>query len=60
MSKNLEKAPSKFRYWVKNLWIENTEERRGYRELPYSIEEYWQRYKWWLKREYKFQTKQKS
>lgn len=51
---------SHFRTWVRNLWFDNTSERLEYRELPYSMEEYWEKYKWWLKREYRFQTKQKS
>lgn len=55
MSKNLEKTTNEFRRWVINLWIENTDERQGYRELPYSIKEYFNKYKWWLKREYRFQ-----
>ncbi len=49
---------SNFRNWVRNIWIENSEERNQYRELPYSIQEYWAKYKYWLKREYKFQQRQ--
>lgn len=49
---------SLFRNWVLRIWIENTEERNQYHQLPYSIEEYWQRYKYWLKREYKFQQRE--
>lgn len=49
---------SAFRSWVRLLWHENTIERQDYQELPYSIKEYWQRYKYWLKREYKFQQNQ--
>lgn len=49
---------SAFRTWVRKIWIENTSERLEYRELPYSIKEYWERYKYWLKREYKFQKAQ--
>jgi hypothetical protein len=46
---------SEFRSWVQKIWQENIAERQDYRELPYSMEEYWNRYKFWLKREYKFQ-----
>ncbi len=49
---------SAFRNWVRNIWFENTSERLEYKELPYSIKEYWERYKYWLKREYRFQNKQ--
>jgi hypothetical protein len=49
---------SNFRNWVRIIWNENVEERQEYHELPYSIKEYWQRYKYWLKREYKFQQNQ--
>ena len=48
---------SEFRNWVRNLWVENTEERNEYRELPYTQEEYWARYKWWLKREFQHQKR---
>lgn len=50
---------SAFRLWVQNLWFENTEEHRLHNELPYTMQEYWQRYKWWLKREYQYQKGQK-
>lgn len=50
------KKSSEFRNWVRNLWIENIYEREEYRELPYTMEEYWARYKWWLKREYRHQN----
>lgn len=46
---------SVFRNWVRNLWVENTDERGEYHELPYTMEEYWARYKWWLKREFRHQ-----
>lgn len=58
MKKELDtRTASRFRNWVRNLWIENTTERAEYRELPYTMEEYWARYKWWLKREYQHQNK---
>ena len=47
-----------FRHWVYQIWLENTDEHRIYRELPYSVQEYWQKYKWWLKREYQYRQKQ--
>lgn len=44
---------SLFRSWVRNLWLENCDE-HGDANLPkYSYEEYFQTFKWWLKKEYK-------
>jgi len=48
---------SPFRLWVQKIWIENTEEHLTYGERPYKIQEYWERYKWWLKREFKHKQK---
>lgn len=45
----------KFRDWVRIIWLENVSEHEAYGELPLSDKDYWQRYKWWLKREYQFQ-----
>lgn len=49
---------SDFRHWVRNLWFDNNEEHRQHGELPYTMQEYWARYKWWLKREYQYQRRQ--
>jgi hypothetical protein len=46
-----------FRIWLNNLWMENKEEHAQYGELPMPLQEYFTRYKWWLKREYKHQQK---
>ena len=46
---------SAFRHWVNELWMENREERLLYGEEPATITQYWERYKYWLKREYKHQ-----
>ena len=45
---------SPFRVWLQNLWMENKDEHMEFDELPLPLEEYFERYKWWLKREYKF------
>ncbi len=47
------KIPSPFRAWVSQIWYENYEERNLYHEKPYSIKEYWDNYKWWLRQQYK-------
>jgi hypothetical protein len=46
-----------FRVWLQNLWYENKEEHEQYGELPMPLEEYFNRYKYWLKREYRHQQK---
>ena len=46
---------SRFRNWLRNIWLDNCSEHDSYRELPYSMKEYFDKYKWWLKREYKHQ-----
>ena len=51
------KESSKFRLWVHELWYENREEHLTYREDPYTIKQYWDKYKYWLKREFKHQRK---
>jgi DNA-binding PadR family transcriptional regulator len=48
---------SDFRRWVEELWRENCEERKAWREDQQSIAEYFARYKWWLRREFRYQTK---
>lgn len=44
-----------FRLWLHQIWIENCSEHDGYGELPFTKQEYWNRYKYWLRREYRFQ-----
>jgi len=44
-----------FRNWVRNLWVDNCEERLTYGQDPATINQYWDTYKFWLKREYKYQ-----
>jgi hypothetical protein len=46
-----------FRHWLRQIWLENCLEHDNYGELPFSIEEYFQKYKYWLKREYRHQQK---
>lgn len=46
---------SSFRIWLQNIWLENKEEHQAYGELPLSMGEYFQKYKYWLKREYRHQ-----
>ena len=47
---------TEFRNWVHNLWVENCEERMLYCDGDRLTEqEYFQRFKWWLRREYQHQ-----
>jgi hypothetical protein len=52
---NLINNPTRFRLWVQNIWIDNCEENLAHNQTPYKMKEYWEKYKWWLRREYKFQ-----
>lgn len=48
-----------FRHWVYQKWLEHQTELESY-NLPvnYNSKEYFQKYKYWLKREYIYQKKQ--
>ena len=46
-----------FRTWLQNLWYENCEERMNWGNDKLSLGEYFQQYKWWLRREYRFQQR---
>jgi hypothetical protein len=47
------RTASKFRLWVQEIWNQNCEERLTFDETPATITQYWNNYKWWLKREYR-------
>lgn len=45
-----------FRSWCREKWYEHLEELESYKQpLPYTQEQYFRIYKYWLKREYKHQ-----
>jgi hypothetical protein len=50
---------SQFRIWVREIWMANNEERLTYGQDTATIKQYWTNYKWWLKREYRHQRKNK-
>ena len=54
------RAPSPFRLWVHNLWVENVEEHGVFKEKPMSQQEYWDAYKHWIRKLYRDQNKQES
>jgi hypothetical protein len=54
------KKTTPFRLWVNNLWFENRDEYDTFSQQGYSLEEYFNRYKYWLKREYQYQLRQQK
>jgi hypothetical protein len=49
-------SASSFRHWVQNKWYEHQTELEGYGQpVSYNLSEYFARYKYWLKREYRYQ-----
>jgi hypothetical protein len=53
----MSKPYSIFRNWVHNLWLDNCEEHDQDKRPKYSEKEYFQMYKYWIKREFKHQQK---
>ena len=47
-----------FQLWLHNIWLDNCAEHEGWNELPLTKQEYWRRYKYWLRREYRWQQGQ--
>lgn len=47
--------PKPFRMWVNNLYFQNCEEHLTFNETSYTLSEYWNKYKWWLRREFRHQ-----
>jgi len=43
-----------FRTWVRYIWMQCRDERHFYGVSPITEKEYFQKYKFWLKREYKY------
>ena len=52
---NIKNHDTDFSNWLRKLWISNCDERDEYKEPKMSMQQYWHQYKWWLRREYKFQ-----
>lgn len=52
------KKESEFRRWCRDTWLTNSAELESYNQHPYSFQEYFQKYKYWLKSE--FQLNQRS
>ena len=51
------KRTTPFRLWVQEIWYQNRAEHEQFGELPLSLHDYWSQYKYWLKREYRYQRR---
>lgn len=51
---------SPFRSWVRNLWTENCAEHDAFNEPEYSLSDYFQKHKWYLKVRYKQEQRNKN
>ena len=49
-----------FRAWLRQFWMENCRERDAFGEPSLPMHTYFQRYKYWLKREFRFQNQRLS
>jgi hypothetical protein len=51
------KKETPFKFWLKQKWFEHLDELEswGQPRPKYDPSSYFQMYKWWLKREYRFQ-----
>jgi hypothetical protein len=56
------KKNEEFTNWVRNIWFEHRDEVFEWtgRDPDYAMQEYFQRYKYWLKREFKHQRNKDS
>ena len=49
-----------FRTWLHEIWLRNCDEHREYGMPVLTQEQYFEMYKYWLKREYRFQRSQNA
>jgi hypothetical protein len=49
-----------FRGWLRNIWLDNCDEHRDLGEMAMTQQEYFQKYKYWLKREFRYQNKEQN
>jgi len=57
---NSMKPPSAFRLWINNIWMDNCEERICWGESILTSAEYFNKFKWMLKREFKHHQNKKD
>ena len=53
----MNKKSTPFRTWLMNMWYDNCDEHQAFNEPNLPIKEYYARYKYWLKREFKYQQR---
>ncbi len=46
-----------FRIWLMKIWTENKDERLEFKEPVVALSEYFNQYKYWLKREFRYQQR---
>lgn len=47
-----------FRSWLQDMWMEHKDELDGLgQKITYDVADYFNRYKYWLKREYRHQMR---
>jgi Na+-transporting NADH:ubiquinone oxidoreductase subunit NqrF len=51
---------SEFRSWLRNIWLDNCDEHDLWNEPHDSMEVYFKKYKYWLKREFRYQQQQEK
>jgi hypothetical protein len=52
---------SAFRLWVHQIWLENCEERQIWRTGdPMTAQEYFGKFRWWLRREWRHQQRKQQ
>lgn len=52
----MKQVKESFRFWCREKWHEHRDELESYGvQLPYTSAEYFNKYKYWLKREFKHQ-----
>lgn len=54
------KKVSEFRLWVNQLYYSNRDERQSLNIDTFDVKEYFNEYKWWLKREFQYQKNRKK
>ena len=47
-----------FRQWLHEMWLENCDERGAWHMDKITVQQYFQQYRWWLRREYRYQQGQ--
>ena len=50
-----------FRAWLQEMWMQHKDELEGLgQKLDYDLSDYFNRYKYWLKREYRHQMRKQN